>query len=40
MTKLLLATGNEGKMREILELLRKIKADISKPSDLDLVLHV
>lgn len=40
MTKLLLATGNEGKIREILELLREIKADIIKPSDLGLVLHV
>lgn len=40
MTKLLLATGNKGKVREINELLRELPVDILVPSDLNLVLQV
>jgi XTP/dITP diphosphohydrolase len=40
MAKLLVATGNEGKLVEIIDLLSAIEVEIIKPSDLALVLHI
>lgn len=40
MTKILLATGNPGKILEIKALLQGIGAELIIPSDLNLVLHV
>lgn len=40
MTKLLLATGNEGKLQEITDLLRNLEVVILRPSDLHLSLQV
>jgi len=39
-TKILLATGNPGKIREIKALVQGIRAELIIPSDLNLVLHV
>ena len=40
MRKLLLATGNQGKINEIKALLQSVEAEILTPGDLDLVLQV
>ncbi|MEE9188382.1 MAG: RdgB/HAM1 family non-canonical purine NTP pyrophosphatase [Anaerolineales bacterium] len=40
MRKLLLATGNQGKIKEIKALLQSVEAEILTPGDLDLVLQV
>ncbi len=40
MRKLLLATGNQGKIKEIKALLKSVEAEILTPGDLDLVLQV
>jgi XTP/dITP diphosphohydrolase len=40
MRKLLLATGNQGKIKEMKDLLQSIEAEILTPTDLDLVLQV
>jgi XTP/dITP diphosphohydrolase len=40
MRKLLLATGNQGKIKEMKALLQSIEAEILTPGDLDLVLQV
>jgi len=40
MRKLLLATGNQGKIKEMKALLQSVEAEILTPGDLDLVLQV
>lgn len=40
MRKLLLATGNQGKIKEMKALLQGVEAEILTPGDLDLVLQV